>query len=287
MRERDVSRLLAEREGGECEVRTPAGNIDVLTAKYVYEVKVARQWKAALGQVLAYSRAYPDRKPRLYLYGETGGMTRSAIAEHCRAAGVGVVWHRDEDVPPPAKKAAPAVADGMGLQLTAVDATYGIRCTCAFRLPTPTAPISQERLDAYADEALAVFDQLLDNTLTLKARAAFGGEQIVTERTRDTVRGHPVCYRLNLSIQPENFWKTFRVSLPGIKLVLPSGYRMGTGGDYWRSTIPELQRLYSFILHPEFAWTDLYGNRASRIERAAYLSLGIKKTRDGYRIGGR
>lgn len=42
MRERDIAQALAEREGGQCEVRTPAGNIDVLTPRYVYEVKVAR-----------------------------------------------------------------------------------------------------------------------------------------------------------------------------------------------------------------------------------------------------
>lgn len=54
--ERDISRLLAARESGECEVKTPAGFIDVLTPKVLYEVKTVSGWKGALGQVLAYGK---------------------------------------------------------------------------------------------------------------------------------------------------------------------------------------------------------------------------------------
>jgi hypothetical protein len=63
MRERDIAQALAEREGGQCEARTVAGNIDVRTPKYVYEVKVARQWKAALGQVLPTPAPTPPASP--------------------------------------------------------------------------------------------------------------------------------------------------------------------------------------------------------------------------------
>lgn len=65
--ERDISRLLAARMGGECEVKTPAGFIDVLTPTKLYEVKEASGWKGALGQALAYGRYYPNHKLRLYL----------------------------------------------------------------------------------------------------------------------------------------------------------------------------------------------------------------------------
>ena len=45
--------------GGESEVETPAGFIDVLRETEVIEVKYYRQWKHGLGQVLAYQSYYP------------------------------------------------------------------------------------------------------------------------------------------------------------------------------------------------------------------------------------
>lgn len=190
MRERDIAQALAEREGGQREVRTPAGNIDVLTAKYVYEVKVARLWKAALGQVLAYAVAYPDHKPRLYLYGETGGVAKKTVEEHCRAAGVGVVWHRDDEASPAPRPEPTLPADAMTLQLTAVDASYSIRSTCAFRIRPPSAPVSQTEVDAYADEALAVFDALLDNALTIKVSPPSMGRWCERSAHETQSRGH-------------------------------------------------------------------------------------------------
>src|SRR3954471_13292568 len=83
MNERDISRALAEREQGQCEVQTPAGFIDVLTPTWVYEVKAVRHWKAALGQIIAYARYYPKHKPALYLFGTTTPKQRALIREHC------------------------------------------------------------------------------------------------------------------------------------------------------------------------------------------------------------
>lgn len=155
MRERDIAKALAEREVGQCEVRTPAGNVDVLTPRYVYEVKVARQWKAALGQVLAYARAYPDRTPRLYLFGERGTMTKKAIEEHCRAAGVGVVWHREEAVSVAERAPSPpkVAANTMRLRLVAIDAKFGIQTSATIRLPTPDASLAPEVLSAYLENS--------------------------------------------------------------------------------------------------------------------------------------
>lgn len=217
MRERDIAQALAAREGGQCEVRTIAGNIDVLTPQYVYEVKVARQWKAALGQVLAYARAYPDRKPRLCLFGELGGMTRRDVEEHCRAAGVEVVWHRDEDVVLRTPRPPKVIENAMSLKLATLDDTYQIRTNTAVRLPTPTAAIPRETLEIYAHEALAVFDTLLDNVLTIKVEASFGGERQVIERQRASVRGHPVCYQLQIVLATAFRRAEFSVSLPGIR----------------------------------------------------------------------
>jgi hypothetical protein len=39
MNERAISKQLAQRENGQCEVRTPVGFVDVLTPKVIYEVK--------------------------------------------------------------------------------------------------------------------------------------------------------------------------------------------------------------------------------------------------------
>lgn len=288
LRERDIAQALAEREGGQCEVRTPAGNIDVLTQKYVYEVKTARQWKAALGQVLAYARAYPERKPRLYLFGEQGLITKKMIEEHCRAAGVGVVWHRDEAMAPrePATpESSPSATDHLELRLLAVDATYEIRCQNVVRLPAPTTPIPAATLEAYLDETLAVFDALMDNALTLQIRAYQDGERQMLQRERAAIRGTPICYRLNLTINAAGVYRPFRVSLPGVRNVMPSGASMGRLPP--RGGIPELQRLYELILHPTFPWCNQEGDRAASIGKASYLSLGITKTRNGYRLGGR
>ncbi len=63
VKERDISDLLAKHERGKREVHTPSGYIDVLTDKYVDEVKIASKWKAAMGQVLAYKTYYPAINP--------------------------------------------------------------------------------------------------------------------------------------------------------------------------------------------------------------------------------
>lgn len=65
MQERAISRRLAQREDSMCEVKTPVGFIDVLTPTTIYEVKELKQWKSAIGQLLAYDRYYPNHRPKL------------------------------------------------------------------------------------------------------------------------------------------------------------------------------------------------------------------------------
>ncbi len=83
MKERDISRFLAEQHAGRCEVRTPVGLIDVLTSRCVYEVKESKYWKAALGQVLSYQAYYPEHQAALYLYGASTPELRRMIKAHC------------------------------------------------------------------------------------------------------------------------------------------------------------------------------------------------------------
>ena len=54
--------------GGTKEVKTPAGNIDLLTPTHIIEVKIAHNWKHGLGQLLAYSEYFPYYAKRLHLF---------------------------------------------------------------------------------------------------------------------------------------------------------------------------------------------------------------------------
>lgn len=55
--------------GGDMEVPTLVGRIDILTPTELIEVKTVRDWKAALGQLIAYSFFYPDHILRMHLFG--------------------------------------------------------------------------------------------------------------------------------------------------------------------------------------------------------------------------
>lgn len=267
--ERDISRQLAAREGGECEVRTLVGFIDVLTPKVLYEVKEARGWKSALGQVLAYGRSYPDRKLCLYLYGTVSTLQKRLINGHCTAMGVAIEWHREDiaRVALPAHLATPLV-DGLKLMLSAYDYAYCIRASCHINLLTPTAPIPHAQLDAYLDDALTVFDALLDNEVTLKLVYRFADEHVQIKRIRASTPNTPLMYRLHLSIMTKTT-KTIRTSLPGIRSTLPSGQRLKKNHDYrWDEQVPEINQLRAFILHPQFSWASQLNAPATSIAHA-------------------
>ncbi|KAG5186210.1 FirrV-1-A34, partial [Tribonema minus] len=67
-RECDVRDDLALALGGSIEIETPAGFADVITATHVIEVKNWRNWKHALGQVLAYHAFASDKRMRIHLF---------------------------------------------------------------------------------------------------------------------------------------------------------------------------------------------------------------------------
>lgn len=62
-------RLAAAHPGSRVEVPCSSGIVDVVTATEIIEVKRAPMWKAAMGQVLAYSEDFPGRTPRIHLFG--------------------------------------------------------------------------------------------------------------------------------------------------------------------------------------------------------------------------
>jgi hypothetical protein len=78
--------------GGLREVQTPAGRIDLLTETEVLEVKNVRAWKAAMGQVLAYSGFYPEHRKRLHLFGKKGEMVTSIAVTICAELGIIVTF---------------------------------------------------------------------------------------------------------------------------------------------------------------------------------------------------
>ena len=71
-KECSVRDALASLVGGESEVETPAGFIDVLSDTEVIEVKYYKQWKHGLGQVLTYQSYYPCLARRLHLFAHVG-----------------------------------------------------------------------------------------------------------------------------------------------------------------------------------------------------------------------
>jgi|LakMenE01Jun11ns_1017448.scaffolds.fasta_scaffold9660002_2 hypothetical protein len=61
---------LAKMLNGDVEVVTKTGRIDVLTDTEIIEVKDVQAWKSAIGQVLVYQLEFPDRQPRIHLFGK-------------------------------------------------------------------------------------------------------------------------------------------------------------------------------------------------------------------------
>lgn len=67
-----VRDALVSHIGGKKEVRTPSGDIDILTECQVIEVKYFRSWKSGVGQVLAYGLHFPLLTKRLHLFAHKG-----------------------------------------------------------------------------------------------------------------------------------------------------------------------------------------------------------------------
>ena len=67
--EKIITKNLRDKIGGEVEVGSRYGKIDLLTDSKIIEVKRYKSWKHALGQILVYSVDYPNHEKVLYLYG--------------------------------------------------------------------------------------------------------------------------------------------------------------------------------------------------------------------------
>lgn len=69
--EKKIQMHLKQKLNAKIEIRTPVGCIDLLSDSHIIEIKEARSWKNALGQVLCYSEYYPDKKKKIILFGNT------------------------------------------------------------------------------------------------------------------------------------------------------------------------------------------------------------------------
>ena len=87
--------------GSKTEVRCDHGLIDVLTPDEVIEVKRLKDFKSALGQVVAYGHCYPDRGKRIHLIcpsWEAFCEVEEVIERCCKPLGIRVTMEEEVDV---------------------------------------------------------------------------------------------------------------------------------------------------------------------------------------------
>lgn len=83
---------LQKQLGGEIEVKTEAGRIDLLTQTELIEVKEVLSWKSAIGQSLSYSVYYPDHKRRIHLFGVASQEYKRIVEYHCSLHNIRVTY---------------------------------------------------------------------------------------------------------------------------------------------------------------------------------------------------
>ena len=91
--EKRIQKTLQENWGGDVEVITPVGRIDLLTPTAVVEIKDVRQWKAALGQILVYHNYYPSHEMILVLFGASHSSFKEIVEHHCSKFSIKTIWH--------------------------------------------------------------------------------------------------------------------------------------------------------------------------------------------------
>lgn len=89
--EKQVQKWLAELVNGEMEVKTDAGNIDILTSTEIIETKLAHDWKSAIGQLIAYQSFYPNHTKHMYLIGNS--KNKDIINKVCATSNIKVTFH--------------------------------------------------------------------------------------------------------------------------------------------------------------------------------------------------
>ena len=91
--EKQIQLAYHARHGGEMEVNTPLGRIDLLTSTTLYEFKHISKYKEALGQVICYSTYAPRANKVIVLFGCKSKQTQAIFdfQNICKDYGIKVV----------------------------------------------------------------------------------------------------------------------------------------------------------------------------------------------------
>ena len=84
-REKEIQDKLCTKYDGETEIETEFGNIDLLTNKYIIEIKTYDNWKCAIGQILVYGSKYPNKTKMIYLFDVPEKNKIKAIKKFCKS----------------------------------------------------------------------------------------------------------------------------------------------------------------------------------------------------------
>lgn len=68
LKEKHIQSKLKYKYNGKTEVKAGSDRIDLLTKKYLIEIKDYNNWKHAIGQLIVYSRYYPKKIKCMYLF---------------------------------------------------------------------------------------------------------------------------------------------------------------------------------------------------------------------------
>lgn len=95
--EKIVQLRLARETNGAMEVPCAAGRVDLLTTTEIIEIKVLRNWKHAIGQVLAYSDYFPEHTPRIHLIvPDEKDVQLQLVIRACEKRNIKVTWELED-----------------------------------------------------------------------------------------------------------------------------------------------------------------------------------------------
>lgn len=83
---------LAKELNGKTEVNTPVGRIDIVTKTEIIELKNAKHWKSAIGQIKSYGQYYPKHRQRIHLFGELTESKLKQIQSICDLENILLTW---------------------------------------------------------------------------------------------------------------------------------------------------------------------------------------------------
>ncbi len=99
--EEEIKTRLQKKLGGEIEVLTNTGLIDLLTEKEIIEIKSVKTWIHGVGQLIVRGRDYPHHSKRLHLFGKFSTKSRiknlELIQKSCIPLGIEVTWEGQSD----------------------------------------------------------------------------------------------------------------------------------------------------------------------------------------------